>query len=67
MANRTYTITLADFDMNDSTNSVAGSDAGSASAGEVIVDIAESADRDRVVFTLKALADLIAANQVVIN
>lgn len=66
MANRTYTLTLADFDMN-SASSVAGSDAGSASAGEVIVDIAESADRDRVVFTLHALADLIAANQVVIN
>jgi len=66
MADRTYVLTLADFDMNSAT-SVAGSDAGSADAGTVQVVIAESADRDRVCFTLKALADLIAANQVVIN
>ena len=66
MANRTYTLTIADFDLN-SASSVAGSDAGSASAGEVIVDIAESADRDKVVQALKDLASLIAANQVVIN
>jgi|DEB0MinimDraft_3_1074331.scaffolds.fasta_scaffold00386_4 hypothetical protein len=66
MANRTYVLTLADFDLNSST-SVAGSDAGSASAGTVSVDIAESADRQQVVQCLKDLADLIAANQVVIN
>jgi hypothetical protein len=66
MANRTYALTLADFDMNSST-SVAGSDAGSASAGTISVDIAEGADRDKVVISLHALADLIAGNQVVIN
>lgn len=66
MANRTYTLTLADFDMNSS-SSVAGSDAGSASAGTVVIDIAESADRDKVVQALRDTADLIAANQVVIN
>lgn len=66
MANRTYLLTLADFDIN-STTSVSGSDAGSAAAGKVSVDIAESADRDKVVQSLKDLASLIAANQVVIN
>lgn len=66
MANRTYLMTLADFDIN-STTSVAGSDAGSAAAGKVSVDIAESADRADVVQALKDLASLIAANQVVIN
>lgn len=66
MANRTYLLTLADFDIN-STTSVAGSDAGSAAAGKVSVDIAESADRESVSRCLKDLADLIAANQVVIN
>jgi hypothetical protein len=66
MANRTYLLTLADFDMN-STTSVAGSDAGSASAGTVSVDIAESADRAQVVQTLESLAHLIASNQIVIN
>jgi hypothetical protein len=66
MANRTYTLTLADFDIN-STTSVAGSDAGSAAAGKVSVDIAESAGRADVVQALKDLASLIAANQVVIN
>lgn len=66
MANRTYTLTLADFDMN-STTSVSGADSGSASAGTVAVDIAESADRQQVVQCLHDLADLIAANQVVIN
>jgi hypothetical protein len=66
MANRTFTMTLADFDMNSS-SSIAGSDAGSASAGEVIVDVAESADRDKVVIALKALADKIGAAQEAIN
>lgn len=66
MANRTYTLTLADFDMNSAT-SVAGSDAGSAAAGTVVVDIAESADRASVVQALKDTADLIAANQIVLN
>lgn len=66
MANRTYTLTLADFDMNTAA-SVAGSDAGSASAGTIVVDIAESADRASVVQALKDTADLIAANQIVLN
>ncbi len=66
MANRTFTMTLADFDMNSS-SSVAGSDAGSASAGEVIVDVAESADRDKVVYALNALAALIGGGQQAIN
>lgn len=66
MANRTYTLTLADFDINSST-SVSGADSGSASAGTVAVDIAESADRQQTVQCLRDLADLIAANQVVIN
>jgi hypothetical protein len=66
MANRTFTLTLADFDMNTAA-SVAGSDAGSASAGEVIVDVAESANRDQVVIALKALADLIGGSQEAIN
>ena len=66
MANRTYTLTLADFDMNKAA-SVAGSDAGSAGAGTIIIDIAESADRASVVQALKDTADLIAANQVILN
>jgi len=66
MANRTFTLTLADFDMNTAA-SVAGSDAGSASAGEVIVDVAENANRDQVVIALKALADLIGGSQEAIN
>lgn len=66
MANRTYLMTLADFDMN-STTSVAGSDAGSASAGKVSVDIAESADRQGVAMVLRDLANLIESNQIVIN
>jgi len=66
VANRTYTLTLADFDINSST-SAAGSDAGSAAAGTIVVDIAESADRQQVVQCLHDLADLIAANQIVIN
>ena len=66
MANRTYTLTLADFDMNTAA-SVAGSDAGSAAAGTIVVDIAESADRASVVQALKDTADLIAANQIVLN
>lgn len=66
MANRTYLLTLADFDMNSST-SVAGSDAGSAAAGKVSVDIAESADRQSAAQALRDLATLIEANQVVIN
>ena len=66
MANRKYVLTLADFDMNSST-SVSGSDAGTAAAGTVVIDIAESADRQQVVQCMKDLADLIAANQVVIN
>lgn len=66
MANRTFTLTLADFDMNSAT-SVAGSDAGSASAGEVIIDVAESANRDQVVYALHALADLIGGGQEAIN
>ena len=66
MANRTYTLTVADFDLN-SAASVAGSDAGSAAAGTVVVDIAESADRAKVVQALHDLATLIAANQVVTN
>lgn len=66
MADRTYVLTLADFDMN-STTSVAGSDAGSATTGTVEVVIAESADRESVSRCLRDLADLISANQVVIN
>jgi hypothetical protein len=66
MANRTFTMTLADFDMNTAA-SVAGSDAGSASAGEVIVDVAESASRDQVVYALQALAALIGGGQEAIN
>jgi hypothetical protein len=66
MANRTFTLTLADFDMNTAA-SVAGSDAGSAGAGVVIVDVAESANRDQVVIALKALADLIGGSQEAIN
>tara|TARA_R110000803_G_scaffold27832_2_gene64769 strand:- start:917 stop:1117 length:201 start_codon:yes stop_codon:yes gene_type:complete len=66
MANRTYTLTLTDFDLNTAA-SVAGSNAGSAGAGVVIVDIAESADRSDVVQALKDLASLIAANQVILN
>jgi hypothetical protein len=66
MANRTYTLTIADFDLNSST-SASGADSGSAAAGTVVVDIAESADRQGVVQVLHDLADLIAANQVVIN
>jgi hypothetical protein len=66
MANRTYLMTLADFDMN-STTSVAGSDAGSAAAGKVSVDIAASADRQGVAMVLRDLANLIESNQIVIN
>lgn len=66
MANRTYLLTLADFDMN-STTSVSGSDAGSAAAGKVSVDIAESADRQGTAQALRDLASLIEANQVVLN
>jgi hypothetical protein len=66
MANRTFTLTLADFDMNTA-GSVAGSNAGSAGAGVIIVDVAESASRDRVVFALKALADLIGGGQEALN
>lgn len=66
MANRTFTLTLADFDMNTAA-SVAGSDAGSAGAGVVIVDVAESASRDQVVYALKALADLIGGGQEALN
>lgn len=66
MANRTFVLTLADFDMNSST-SVAGSDAGSASAGTVSVDVAESADRQQVVMALHALADKIGASDEAIN
>ncbi|MDB4261323.1 hypothetical protein N9878_00510 [bacterium] len=66
MANRTFTLTLTDFDMNTAA-SVAGSDAGSASAGEVIVDVAESANKADVVVALKALADLIGGDQEALN
>ena len=66
MANRTFTMTLADFDMNTAA-SVAGSDAGSAGAGVVIVDVAESADRTEVVLALNALAALIGGGQEAIN
>lgn len=66
MANRTYLMTLADFDMN-STTSVAGSNAGSAAAGKVSVDIAENADRQGVAMVLRDLANLIESNQIVIN
>jgi hypothetical protein len=66
MANRQFTLTLADFDMNTAA-SVAGADAGSASAGEVIVDVAEGANRDQVVYALKAMADLIGGGQEAIN
>ena len=66
MANRKYILTLADFGMNSST-SVAGSDAGTASAGTIVVDIAEGATRDQVVQTLESLSHLIASNQVVVN
>ncbi len=66
MANRQFTLTIADFDMNTAA-SVAGADAGSASAGEVIVDVAESASRAEVVVALHALADLIGGGQEAIN
>jgi len=66
MANRTFTLTLADFDMNAAA-SVAGSDAGSAGAGVVIVDVAESADRTEVVLALNALAALIGGGQEALN
>jgi|TARA_R110000787_G_scaffold160287_5_gene273996 hypothetical protein len=66
MANRTFTLTLADFDMNTAA-SVAGTNAGSAGAGVVIVDVAESASRDQVVFALKSLADLIGGGQEALN
>ena len=66
MANRTFVLTLADFDMNSS-SSVAGSDAGSASAGTISVDVAESANRDQVVYALHALADLVGGAQEAIN
>ena len=63
MANRKYTLTLADFDIN----SVSGTDAGTAAAGTVVVDIAESAGKTDVVVSLRALADLIAADQEALN
>jgi hypothetical protein len=66
MANRTFTLTLADFDMNTAA-SVAGSDAGSAGAGVIIVDVAESASRDQVVFALQSLVDLIGGGQEALN
>ena len=66
MANRQFTLTLADFDMNAAA-SVAGADAGSASAGAVIVDVAQSANRDQVVYALQALAALIGGGQEAIN
>mgnify|MGYP003624857066 FL=1 len=66
MANRTFTLTVTDFDMNTAA-SVAGSDAGSAGAGVVIVDVAESADRSDVVNALHALADLIGGGQEALN
>jgi|SaaInl7_120m_RNA_FD_contig_21_635615_length_240_multi_54_in_0_out_0_1 hypothetical protein len=66
MANRTFTLTLADFDMNTAA-SVAGSDAGSAGAGVIIVDVAESASRDQVVYALQALAALIGGGQEALN
>ena len=66
MANRQFTLTLADFDMNTAASD-AGADAGSASAGQVIVDVAESANRDQVVYTLQALAALIGGGQEAIN
>ena len=64
MANRTFTMNVVDFDMN---TSVVPTDAGSAAADVVIVDVAENADRDKVVIALHALADLISSNQQNIN
>jgi|TARA_R110000744_G_scaffold30654_2_gene72423 hypothetical protein len=66
MANRTFTLTLTDFDMNTAA-SVAGSDAGSAGAGVVIVDVAESANKADVVVALNALAALIGGDQEALN
>ena len=47
-------------------NAITGSDAGSVT-NDVSIVIKEGAERDNVVAAINAVADLIAANQIVIN